>query len=56
MHTDPYSNVGVNLTLSQESYMMDEETGFVEVCAILDGELEGTVDAMIFTVSGTAEG
>ena len=48
--------IGVNLTLSQEFYVIDEQTGFVEICAILDGELEGTVDAMIFTVPGSAEG
>ena len=36
--------------------MINEGTGFIEICAILDGELEGTVDATIFTVAGSAQG
>ena len=47
---------GVNLTLTQDSYEVFEDTGFVEVCALLEGELEGIVEAIIFTISGNADG
>ena len=44
----------MTLSLSQTSHKVAEADGFVEVCVNLEGELETTVSAMIFTVPGDA--
>ncbi len=45
---------GVILDLQPESEMVAESEGVVEVCVSLSGELETSVTAMVFTVSGDA--
>ncbi len=49
-----YSHAGVTLDLQPESEMVAESAGVVEVCISLSGELETSVNAMIFTVPGDA--
>ncbi len=47
---------GVTLDLQPESEMVAESAGVVEVCVSLSGELETSVNAMVFIVSGDATG
>lgn len=48
--------IGVNVTLSRESYFVEEETGFITICSTLNGELQRPVDVVIFTVQSSAQG
>ncbi len=50
-----YHSSGVTLDLQPESKMLAESEGVVEVCVSLSGELETSVNAMVFTVPGDAK-
>ncbi len=47
---------GVTLDLQPELEMVAESDGVIEVCVSLSGELETSVNAMVFTVPGNANG
>ena len=47
--------LGVTLDLQPVSKMIAESVGVVEVCVSLYGELETSVNAMVFTVPGDAK-
>ncbi len=47
---------GVTIDLQPESGMVVESMGAIEVCVSLSGELETSVNAMVFTVPGDAKG
>ena len=44
----------MTLDLQPESEMVAESLGVVEVCVSLSGELETSINAMVFTVPGDA--
>ncbi len=46
--------LGVTLDLQPVSKMVAESEGVVEVCVSLSGELETSVNAMVFIVPGDA--
>ncbi len=47
---------GVSIDLQPESEMVVESMGAIEVCVSLSGELETSVNAMVFTAPGDAKG
>ncbi len=49
-----YPHAGVTLDLQPEAKVVAESAGVVEVCVSLSGELETSVNAMVFIVPGDA--
>ncbi len=47
---------GIGARLEQSSYSVSEETGFIEVCVVLEGIIERNVGMELTTDDGTATG
>ena len=48
------SHPAVSISLEQSVYFVAETDGFVEVCAVLQGQLTGFVSIQLSTMDGTA--
>ena len=45
----------VNASLSETTYLVNEEEGFIEVCVVLDGLIEREVVLQVMTIEGSAK-
>lgn len=55
-YVSTHCNAVVMLEFELSNYTVDEENGFVEVCAVLIGQTERSVNASLQTADGTAVG
>ena len=44
------------MSLSETNYTIDEATGFIEVCVVLDGIIERNIKVQLSTLNGSASG
>ena len=53
---DIYHHIDVTVELSNSSFTVSEDQGWVTVCVVLDGYIDRFVEVEIFTTDGTAKG